>query len=411
MTAPDMSRHNRIFACSSVALDYFAFLVDSLASTTAAVVPVTAVTEDAYRGASRGSRLTKALLRLRMYVVYPLLLVAATFRARRGDTFVVTSNTFFAPAMVALLVGWRGIQVVHLLYDLYPDAIEVAGRMQTGGIASRLVGVVTRLSQHQSTGTVYLGDFLRDYAERRWGETRRPGVIPIATDVRLYEAAPQPPPSFSPLALHYGGQLGLMHDADALLESLLLLARDGALGTTVTFDGLLSGSRAAAFEAALRGTPGVFVGGTLPSDAWRRHVERAHVGVVTLSPGGATVCLPSKTYAMMAAGLAIIAICPSWSDLARLVEDCGAGWVINNSPFQWPLADGNYVSACRARRPTAEVAADFRDTVLRLVGEPLQVEQRRQNARVAICSRFSPEQIAEQWASYLRSLPSGSGRG
>jgi glycosyltransferase involved in cell wall biosynthesis len=410
MTLPEMTRRKRIFACSSVALDYFAFLVDSLGSAATTVVPVTALTEHAYRRASRSSRRTRALLRVRMYVVYPFLLVAATFRARRGDAFVVTSNTFFAPAIVAVLAGWRGIQVVHLLYDLYPDAIEVAGRMQTGGLASRLIGCVTRLNQHQAAGTVYLGDFLRDYAERRWGETRRPGVIPIATDVRLYQAAP-PPAGLSPLRMHYGGQLGLMHDADSLVEGLHLLARDGALGKTVAFDGLLSGSRAPAFEAALRGTPGVIVGGTLPSDAWRRHVERAHVGVVTLSPGGATVCLPSKTYAMMAAGLAIVAICPAWSDLARLIEEFGAGWVINNSPCQQPLVEANYVDACRACRPTAEVAADFREKVQQLVAEPALVQQSRHNAIAAIRSRFSPEQIAEKWAGYLQSLPAGGRRG
>jgi glycosyltransferase involved in cell wall biosynthesis len=405
-----MEQRKGIFACSSVALDYFTFLIDSLACTGSAVVPVTAVAEAEYRRASRGPRFTRAILRIRMYVVYPLLLVAATFRARRGDTFVVTSNTFFAPALVALLVGWRGILVVHLLYDLYPDAIEVAGRIPTGGVASRLIGFVTRLNQHRVAGTVYLGDFLRDYGERRWGETRKPGVIPIATDLRLYGIPPPQQPVPNPLALHYGGQLGLMHDADSLLEGLRLLAREGALGTTVTFEALLSGSRAAKFEASLRDTPGVVVGGTLTSAEWRRHVERVHVGVVTLSPGGATVCLPSKTYAMMAAGLAIIAICPSWSDLARLIEECGAGWVIDNAACRRPLLDSDYLASCRASRPTTEVATEFRDRVAQLIQEPMRVEESRRNARAAIRDRFSPEQITDLWATYLRSLAAGSGR-
>ena len=402
-----MAHRRRIFACSSVAIDYFDFLTKSLAASADEVVAVTAVSEGGYRRAARGSRLVRLVLRLRMYVVYPLLLAGAALRARRGDTFVVTSNTFFAPAWVALLVRWRGIRVVHVLYDLYPDAIEVAGRITTGGMAARIIGWVTRLNQRWAAGTVYLGDFLRDYAERRWGQTRKPVVIPIATDVRLYGGEPPQPPPLPPLRLHYGGQLGLMHDADSLLAGLRALAASGALGTSVTFDALISGGRAAEFEAALRNTPGVYIAGTLPSDSWRRHAEGQHVGVVTLSPGGATVCLPSKTYAMMAAGLAIVAVCPWWSDLARLVEETGAGWVVNNAASPPPLQQPAYVGACRATRPLGEVAAEFCDRIRRLAESPAEVQACRENAWRAVRERFSPELISREWSAYLATLAEG----
>lgn len=405
-----MTRPRRVFACSSVAIDYFDFLGKSLAASADEVVAVTAVSEGGYRRAARGSRLARLVLRLRMYLVYPAMLAGAALRARQGDTFVVTSNTFFAPAWVALLARWRGIRVVHVLYDLYPDAIEVAGRITTGGVAAGLVGWVTRLNQRWTAGTVYLGDFLRDYAERRWGHTKQPVVIPIATDVRLYGGEPPRPPRLPPLRLHYGGQLGLMHDADSLLAGLRALAAGGALGTSVHFDALISGGRAGEFEAALRNTPGVHVAGTLPSDSWRRHAEGQHVGVVTLSPGGATVCLPSKTYAMMAAGLAIVAVCPRWSDLARLVEETGAGWVVNNAASPAPLQQPAYIVACRATRPAEEVGADFCDRIRHLAASPAEVQACRENAWRAVRDRFSPDIISRQWSAYLAGLAAGGGQ-
>lgn len=399
-----MSHTRRIFACSSVALDYFRFLLDSLAASADEVIAVTALEEDTYRRASRGSWLSRLWLRSMMYLAYPLQVALATFRAAKGDLFVVTSNTFFAPSLVAMLVRWRGVRVVHLLYDLFPDAMEVAGRLRCDGLASRGLGLITQTNQHATDGTVYLGCFLRDYAERRWGRTRRPGVIPIATDVRLYDHSRPETAASSPLTLHYGGQLGLMHDAESLLASLQLLAASGLLGSDVAFDGLVSGSRAAEFQAKLRGTAGISLGGTLSSAAWRRHVRTMQIGVVTLSPGGATVCLPSKAYAMMASGLAVVAVCPSWSDLAQLVEETGAGWVVNNAVTSDPLSVDDYLNACRATRAPADVASDFHDCIARLVSDPGEVAARRLNAWRAVRDRFSPDRISDAWTCYIDSL-------
>lgn len=403
-THRDPGQTRRIFACSSVALDYFRFLCASLEAAAAQVIQVATVTENDYRRHARGSRVARAHLRLRMYVGYPLQLVLTTFRARRGDVFIVTSNTFFAPMLVALLVRWRGVGVVHLLYDLFPDALEVSGGARTNGPLSRVLGLVTWANQHLTDGTVYLGEFLRDYAERRWGRTRRPGVVPIATDIRLYETSlPQCSPAVR-LAMHYGGQLGLMHDVESLVESLRTLSRNGLLGSAVEFEGLVSGARAAVLERAAEGMIGVTVGETLPSAAWRRHVERFQIGIVTLSPGGATVCLPSKTYAMMAAGLAVVAICPGWSDLARLVEQSGAGWVVDNAACPRPLDTGTFLHDCRARRSSAEVANEFQKLVSRLIANPSEVLDRQRNAWQAVRQRFSPTQVSEAWALYLQSL-------
>lgn len=410
MNFPEQSPHRdpecrrRIFACSSVALDYFRFLCDSLEASATQIFQVAAVSEGHYRRDARGSFIARTRLRLRMYVRYPMQLVLATFHARRGDVFVVTSNTFFAPILVALLVRWRGVSVVHLLYDLFPDALEVSGGATTNGPLSRVLGLVTWANQHLTDGTVYLGEFLRDYAERRWGRTRRPGVVPIATDVRLYDASPPRSPAPGPLAMHYGGQLGLMHDVESLIESLRALSKAGLLGSVVEFEGLVSGARASVLEYAVGSMAGVTVGATLSSEAWRRHVERFQVGIVTLSPGGATVCLPSKTYAMMAAGLAVVAICPAWSDLARLVEQSGAGWVIDNAACPRPLDTVDYLRDCRSGRPATDVATDFLALVARLVADPTEVLVCRTNAWQTVRRRYSPLQISAAWSQYLRSL-------
>ena len=96
----------------------------------------------------------------------------------------------------------------------------------------------------------------------------------------------------------------------------------------------------------------------IDSEIWRKDIRNFHVGLVSLSPGGASVCLPSKTYSMMAGGLSIIGICPEWSDLANLIKEMDAGWVVNNSIYSSTsqLKSGEKKRALRAQ--------PFRTTVI-----------------------------------------------
>jgi hypothetical protein len=139
---------------------------------------------------------------------------------------------------------------------------------------------------------------------------------------------------------------------------------------------------------------------------WREKVQHFQVGLVSLSPAGATVCLPSKTYAMMAGGLAIIAICPVWSDLANLVLDSGAGWIINNSPYEKLAAPGTdeYLAMTREARAVEDVQVDFCALVEQLASRNDLVENARRNARAAVAAQFSRDPLVAEWKKLLEKL-------
>jgi hypothetical protein len=240
-------------------------------------------------------------LRFLMYIVYPLRLIWAVLRARPSSTFVVTSNTFFAPALVALFGLTRKAKVIHLLYDLFPDALEVSGALRRGGLRARILGRVARVNFRMPAAVVFLGDRLRSHASGRWGAPRCSAVIDISTDTRLYSPV-CPSLDARPIRIHYGGQLGAMHDLEALAAAAHAAATDDRIGSQVAFSFAISGSGANRFRTLVGGC-GIEVGATIQASDWRALAATMHVGLVTLSAGGATVCLPSKTYAMMARSL------------------------------------------------------------------------------------------------------------
>jgi glycosyltransferase involved in cell wall biosynthesis len=394
-----------VVTCSNTCTDYFAFLNSLLETAGCKVKPVFALTEFEYRKGLRRKGIHRVFLRAEMYLIYPLKVLWTAVRASRQTVFVVTSNTFFTPILVAAVGKLKGFKTVHLVYDLFPDAIEVANNRINSPVA-RLLGRLTAATFRATDGTVYLGEFLREHAERRWGRpTGASEVMHIGVDVDLFEKYRLLPPPENKLWLHYGGQLGYMHDPAALISSLQALARRPNLPKALRINFYVSGAHAQRAKSELTGDS-FEVLDAIPSDLWREKVQHFQVGLVSLSPPGATVSLPSKTYAMMAGGLAIIAICPAWSDLAALVLESGAGWIINNSPYQKlaaPRTD-EYLAMTREARPVEDVQADFCALVEQLASRNDLVEKARRNARAAVAAQFSRDPLVAEWKKLLKKL-------
>ena len=148
---------------------------------------------------------------------------------------------------------------------------------------------------------------------------------------------------------------------------------------------------------------GVEVVSAVPSHEWREKIRDFHVGLVTLKPGGAIVCLPSKAYSMMAGGLAILAICPKWSDLAKMIEDNDVGWVISNSPYdEMPsFADPEYFKKIEEKRDAETVAKEFHQQVEEILSNPEELDRKRKNASRVMRSTFGKEELGQRWVRFL----------
>lgn len=350
------------------------------------------ISEARYRRWSASGSAARATLRFLGWFVHPVRLVTRLLTSPRGTIFVVTTNPFFAPALAVGVGGWRRHRIVHHLFDLYPDALEAAGAIAENGWQSRFIAGLTRSAQRGCAGAVYLGRELQRHAERRHGSARHSAVIDVAADESLFNATDRG--RSGPLTLHYGGQLGRMHDAAALVEAVRRLRTERESGS-VRFDFRVGGARAGQL-LALSGEPGVVVGPVLPAEEWRRHVAGMQVGLVSLTAAGANVCLPSKTYAMLAAGLAVIAVAPASGDLAGIIRETGAGWVVDN-----PARREGAAESAAAESGAGEMIVEI---VRRLLRNPDEIRVRRDAARAAATGRFGRDEISGRWRKFLAEL-------
>ncbi len=381
-------------------------LRDLLENVGVSATVISFLNEQEYRESSRKRGWRKLRLRLAMYVGYPLHLLARAVTAPKSSVFIVTSNTFYAPLLVAGLGKIKKFRTIQLVYDLFPDALEISGAITRQGRAAQITGCVARITQQVATTSVYLGEFLQQHAENRWGSPQSSGsAIHIGADTTLFckEVGQS---TDGPLYLHYGGQLGYMHDAESLLLGLTRVVESTEprlLNLRVNM--LLSGAHANRARTELKSSR-ISVEDSIISSEWRKRIEHFHIGLVSLSPGGATVCLPSKTYSMMAGGLAIIAICPVWSDLGKLILRHEAGWVVNNSPYSSAseMEGAEYMKRVSERRPTGEVADAFLSQIAEVSGDRGELQRRRKNAKSAVECFYSRSCLGDKWSELLRLL-------
>jgi len=393
----------KIVICSNIYIDYCVFTLDQIQLFEENVEPFFVVNEIAYSKWSKSGFLLKLLLRVCMYLVYPFRLFLSVLFASRKSVYIVTSNGFFAPYLVAKLGQLKGIRVIHFLLDLFPDALEVAGFSTRLSTKSKLIELLMRHTQKSCSSTVYLGDYLREHAECRIGKPPKSFVIDIASDCRKFS----PPEDLSPsdnVVFHYGGQLGYMHDAQQLAACIRYLFENYAEANQLKFQFYIRGAQSGLFKDLVANLP-VEVHAAIPSSEWRKVARGSDVGLVSLIPGASSVCLPSKTYAMMASGMAIIGICPIWSDLANLILKNKCGWIINNSPFESLKIDGSeeYYKKLFSKQNETRVVQDFCVSVAKIHQNLANIREARENSLEAIREKYSLKNLSKKWEMCLQS--------
>gem|GEM_PF-875402 len=347
-----------------------------------------AVSEGKYRQA-RGT-LARLGMRWRCYVGYPNLLHRRIRRELAPAALVVCTNTFYAPWVAMRSARKRGIPVVHWMFDLFPDVLILAGKVRAGSWAERLLRRWVRAMFDGAAANVFLGERLLAYAETKFGPIPRSVVIPVGCDAapfagleprdrrlesrdrekdlgarrgesgnqgsgnggRRAEGATAKNAESTKIGgrsllagdqgneigrgasanddpavrLLYCGNFGRMHEVDTVAQVLR-----GGLPAGVKLDFRGNG---AGFQELARASAGcanasaVSFGGSLPDPEWLEAMIGADVALVTMKRGAEGIVMPSKTYSAMAAGQAILAVCPRESDLADTVIKHDCGWVI-----------------------------------------------------------------------------------
>ena len=370
----------KIFLCSSVELSSFAKrFTQRLDSKGFMVKEIFIISEKSYRVFS--NFIILKVLRLKQYIIYPIQLVAtciASMLKKENAIFLVTTNTFFAP----LLATFFNKRVVHLVYDLFPEAMIHSGKWKEGQLKVRFFRWLVGLSLRRSATNIFLGARLKKYVESIHGDLPNSQIIAVGADETPFSKLDTLEDS-ELIKVLYCGNFGNMHESKTLFD-----AWESGIDNSFQFLFHCSGPKRKeleyfrkSHEAELGNRLQVNEG--LKNEVWIKVMQSSQIALVTMSEGSQEVVMPSKTYSAMMAGQAILAVAPEDSDLVDLIKATNCGW--------W-VAPGDIVG--------------FQECLLVIQSDKDLLLEKRQNAFRVAHEQFGQGSLAKQWVEVFESLQS-----
>jgi glycosyltransferase involved in cell wall biosynthesis len=368
----------KVFLCSSVELSRFAKrLIDRLNEEGYAVVMLFVATENSYR-TSINFWMSKAL-RLKQYLVYPFKLIATCIASnfkKENAIFLVTTNTFFAP----LLATFFNKRVIHLVYDLFPEAMIHSGKWQEGQLRVKFFRWLVGLSLKRSAINIFLGERLKKYVESIHGDLPNSQIIAVGADESPFTKLESLEDS-ERIKVLYCGNFGNMHESQTLFD-----AWENGISHSLQFLFHCSGPKRKELELFKKNHEAVLgdclqVNQGLSNEAWVEVMQSSQIALVTMSEGAQEVVMPSKTYSAMMAGQAILAVAPEDSDLVDLIKAANCGW--------W-VVPGDYKG--------------LNECLLAIKSDKKLLLEKRQRAFRFAHKYFSQEILAKEWASLINKI-------
>jgi glycosyltransferase involved in cell wall biosynthesis len=265
-------------------------------------------------------------------------LTAPLLAGPRPDLVVALSTPPLVAAMGLLLKRLRGTRLVYWVMDVYPDVALTLGALSPGSPVTRLLGSLGRTLYDGADAIVALDDAMRERLVAGGADPARVEVIdnwPPA--VGGVDAIGPRDRAANPLrrALHlgdrftvsYSGNMGLGHDLQTIAQAMRIL-RDEDMHWLFIGDGP---GRATLVDASRALDPARV---TFLSYRAREELPdsltAAHVSLVALDAGLAGLLVPSKLYALLAAGVPIAYVGPASGRVADVIRDHAVGVTIAN---------------------------------------------------------------------------------
>jgi len=262
--------------------------------------------------------------RLLADLVFSLRAAWATMTTGADCLFVVT-NPPLMPMFVAPLARWRGLPLVYLIHDLYPDVPVALGVWSRRSRFVRLLRRAQTRTLESACTVVVLGRCMKAYLARWYGVAEAdiefiPHWPTLVADPSNGETTSQSGDTFRVL---YSGNLGRFQDFETLLDAAEHLGAESHVEFRILGQGARQGDLRR--EIDRRKLTNVTLEDFRDEGAFREELRHAHLGVVTLEPQLEGIGVPSKTYNLLAADLPLCAIMGPSSEVARIIDEYRCG--------------------------------------------------------------------------------------
>ncbi|HEX2296681.1 MAG TPA: glycosyltransferase family 4 protein, partial [Actinomycetota bacterium] len=236
-----------------------------------------------------------------------------------------------SPPLTLGVAGWgaarrRRAPLVFNVQDVFPDVAVELGVVTSPRLIAAASALERWVYDHADAVTVLSEDLRANVA----GKARSPDkvrVIPNFVDVDAVVPAERENAYrrehglAGKTVVMYAGNVGFSQSLDLVIAAAAALAHEEDLVFVVNG----GGAARADLERAAAGLPNVRFVEPQPAERLPEVLAAADVHLVPLKAGLARSSVPSKTYSILAAGRPLLASVDVGSEVARVVEESGAG--------------------------------------------------------------------------------------
>ncbi len=280
----------------------------------------------------------------------------------KPDVLVAVSPSF--PALVPAIMagGIRRIPWILWLHDILPDGAAASGLVDESSPVIRLSRKLERAAYRSADRVVVLSRaFTANLTAKGVPAEKIELICDPATRVPNHRPADDDRRGDGLVRLLSMGNIGF---SQGLAELVGAFEQRPDLNPDVRL--LITGNGMAAED--VRGkirTDRVEMLGLVDDDRLEAELQQATVALVTQKSEGSEFCIPSKLMNFMAYGLPVVAAVNPHGEVARIVEDAAAGWVVDSGePAGFPIAIAQILNdrvdvATRAAASLAYAEANF----------------------------------------------------
>lgn len=309
-------------------------------------------------------------------------------RPNRDRELVFVSTPPFLPIAMWLVCTLRGWEYTYIVYDLYPDFTIERGYFTEGGIVDIIWSGLNTHIFGDAKHVVALGPVMRERIIECAGEaidTSKIAIIHNWADAEFITPRDKSENWFSKkhgltdtFTLLYSGNIGENHDLETVVEAAGQLDDEDGVRVLIIGEGDKRDDIVAlADQYDLRGSRITFLP-YQPREDLPYSLTAGDVSIVSVQEGMKGICVSSKLYTALAAGMPVLVIAQPNDDEARIVKTFDAGRQVTQG-------DVNAVV----------------DAIRTWQDNPDLVAEQGQNARNAFETRFTKEHSIDRYYELL----------
>jgi glycosyltransferase involved in cell wall biosynthesis len=324
------------------------------------------------------------------WIVFTVWMVVRLLVSRQeGEReLVFVSNPPFLPVAMWAVCRLRGWEYTYIVYDLYPDFTVERGYVREGGLVETVWRALNEYVFGEAKHVVALGPVMKDRIVSSAGQHFDASKVAIIHNwedgefIRPREKSnnwfAQEHGTVAPFTLLYSGNIGENHDLKTVVEAVARLDANLDVKLLIIGEGDKKEEIVGLAEShGLRGSRVEFLP-YQPLEDLPYSLTAGDVSIVTVQEGLEGVCVSSKLYTAMAAGMPILVVAQPNDDEARIVRTVDAG--IN------------------VRQGDADAVVDAIET---WTTTPSLVAKQGANARDAFENQFTEERAIDRYYDLL----------